>query len=292
MKWVIPEKFSGILLRDYLHEELDFSNRLIKKAKSDQGKILINGHHRTVRYVLQAGDVLEIKFPEEMISSTIQPEYMPLTILYEDEHLLIIDKLAGIPTIPSKLHPNGTLANGVLYYYKENHIPYTIHVVTRLDKDTSGLVLIAKHQYSHSLLSSLQRKNKISRTYRAVVHGRLSKKKGTIKRPIGRDPHSIIKRIVREDGQIAITHYDVRKEIADYSDIIVKLETGRTHQIRVHFASIGHPLVGDDLYGGKKDIINRQALHCAGIHFTHPFTNQLIRVWRDLPNDMAKLNEI
>lgn len=279
----------NIMLKDYLYDELKFSHRLVKKVKSPLGKLQINGEVKTVRYLLQEGDKLTIEFPPEEISKSIQPEKINLCTLYEDEHLLILDKPAGIPTIPSRLHLTGTLANGISYYYKKNSIPFTVHIVTRLDKDTSGLVLIAKHQYSHSLLSDLQREHKIKRSYRAIVHGNLEKKKGTINAPIGRSPTSIIERMITIDGKRAVTHYQVINEFNGYSDVQIDLETGRTHQIRVHFSSIGHPLVGDDLYGGKMGTIKRQALHCNKISFLHPFSQESIQLKSDFPNDMLQL---
>lgn len=289
LKQVVSEKYDGMMLRNYLFDELKFSNRLVIKAKSTEGKILVNGEHRTVRYKLETSDILEIELPPEEKSEWIKAENIPLTILYEDEYLLIIDKEAGMPTLPSKLHPTGTLANGLAYYYQIKNIPYTIHVVTRLDKDTSGLVLIAKHQYSHSLLSSMQRENEINRTYRAIVHGSLLAKKGTIDAPIGRNPHSIIERMIRDDGKQAITHYKVTKEVDQHSEVEIELETGRTHQIRVHFSFLGHSLVGDELYGGKTGNIKRQALHCSEISFSHPFLKKFIRIISEVPKDMGNL---
>lgn len=288
LKQVITEKNNGILLRDFLFNELNFSNRLMKRIKSADGKLLVNGNVKTVRYMLEVGDTLEIVFPSEQKGS-IKPEKMCLDILFEDEYLLVIDKEPGIATIPSKLHPTGTLANGIAYYYKEKNIPFTVHIVTRLDKDTSGLVLVAKHHYSHSLLSDLQRKNEITRIYRAIVHGSLPKSEGTINAPIGRNPDSIIERMVRDDGKKAITHYRILREIETFSDVEINLETGRTHQIRVHFSYIGHPLVGDDLYGGKKGKVKRQALHCSEIQFTHPFSKKEVHLISNLPEDMENI---
>ena len=289
LRRVILEQEDGSLLKDYLTDKLKLSQRLVKKVKSEEGKLFVNGEHRTVRYRLKAEDVLEIGFPPEKGSSQLVPEKMDLAILHEDEHLLVIDKEAGIPTIPSRLHPQGTLANGILFYYETKQIPYTIHVVTRLDKDTSGLVLIAKHQYSHSLLSKLQRANKIERVYRAIVYGKMPERSGTIDAPIGRNPDSIIERMVREDGKRAVTHYETLMETEQYSEVKIKLETGRTHQIRVHFSHLGHPLVGDCLYGGKMGKLKRQALHCSEICFTHPFSGENIRIVSDLPKEMADL---
>lgn len=289
VKWKMTERDEGVILREYLKDTLQLSSRFIKRLKATERGILINGEPKTVRYILKENDLLEIQLPEEERSESVLPENIPLHILYEDEHVLVVHKEAGMPSIPSRLHPSNTLANGILYYYDRNEIPYTVHIVTRLDKDTSGLVLVAKHQFCHSILSEQQKMNEIERTYVAIVHGILDKKKGTINWPIARSPNSMIKRVVSEEGKRAITHYKVLQEIDKYSVVEVKLETGRTHQIRVHFAQLGHPLVGDDLYGGKMEKINRQALHCAKITFTHPFTNKEITFEAEVPDDMKSL---
>src|SRR5699024_9898785 len=159
---------------------------------------------------------------------------------------------------PSYLYPSGTVANGLLAHYDKHHLAYTIHIVTRLDKDTSGLMLIAKHQYSHSLLSQMQKKQEIKRYYKALVSGSIKEDKGGIRLPIRRKEGSIIEREVGAGGQHAVTNYHVLKRYENFTYIKVQLETGRTHQIRVHFQALGHPLIGDSLYGGDMDILTRQ----------------------------------
>lgn len=287
MKWEIGQDADGLLLRDFLLTYVVLSKQLIKKLKAHDGGILVNGVERTVRYVLQQGEQLQLVFPPEEISPALECSEMPLDIVYEDGDLLVVNKPAGIPTIPSRLHPNGTLANGILFYYAEKNIPYTIHIVTRLDRDTSGLVLIAKHHFSHSLFSNLQRRNEVKRTYTAIVEGILEESKATIDLPIARKHDSIIERIVDASGQRAVTHYEVTETGKDISVVEVELETGRTHQIRVHFSHIGHPLVGDDLYGGKRDLLQRQALHCSGLRFTHPFTKEALVFESGLPEELT-----
>ncbi|HLR42031.1 MAG TPA: RluA family pseudouridine synthase [Pseudogracilibacillus sp.] len=288
MKWIIKKEHEGMLLRDYLSEVLELSGRLIKRAKS--GKIMINAEEKTVRYMVKAGDELSIQLAEKR-SDKMEAEAVPINILYEDDYLLVVDKAAGIATIPSRNQPSHTLANGILYYYQQSQIDATIHVVTRLDTDTSGIVLIAKNPYSHSLFARLQKQDGIKRVYQAIVHGHVYEKSATIDEAIGRKEGSIIERAVVATGQRAITHYEVMSEQDTSSILRVKLETGRTHQIRVHFSYIGHPLVGDDLYGGKQDKIKRQALHCAEVSFIHPFTKQLCQFTSELPNDMKKMLE-
>lgn len=288
MKLRIQAADDGMMLREYLQKKLRFSTRLVKRLKSVEGGLLINSKPATVRYLLAENDVLEVSFPPEERSHRMVAEDLPLDIVYEDEAVLIINKSSGMPSIPSQLHPGGTVANGVLAYYDSLGLPSTVHIVTRLDKDTSGLLLIAKHQYSHSLLSEMQRENLITREYIAIVHGHIEQQQGTIDLPIGRKADSIIERTVINSGQRAVTHYEVIRTFKDYSFVNIRLETGRTHQIRVHFSAIGHPLVGDTLYGGKVDILRRQALHCSKLCFRHPFNMRSVNITSELPLDMRR----
>ncbi|MDC3413667.1 RluA family pseudouridine synthase [Terrihalobacillus insolitus] len=278
-----------MIIRDYLKEVRGFSKRMIKVVKFDGGGIIVNDTPVTVRFRLKAGDCLEILLPEEVRGSFMKTEDIDLTIVYEDDDVLVLEKPPGIATIPSLHHPSGTIANGLLGYYEKKNIQYTIHVVTRLDRDTSGLLLIAKHRYSHSLLSRDQRNGLVNRSYYAMIEGKLTQKEGTINAPIGRDPTSIIQRKVTADGKHAVTHYQVELENSSYTLVHVKLETGRTHQIRVHFAFIKHPLVGDSLYGGMTETLNRQALHCKSLSFTHPTTNERLTFHSKLPDDISRL---
>lgn len=289
MKWIIQESHHNMMIRDYLKKVHSFSKRLIISLKFDGGSITVNGEQKTVRYYLQTEDVLSIKFSPEKIGENLRADDLPLHIIYEDDAILILDKPVGIAVVPSAQNKTGTIANRVLAYYKKHDIPYTIHIVTRLDRDTSGLLLIAKHSYSHSLLAIEQQAGRVSRKYKAIVNGNLEKKQGIINAPIKRKKDSIIERTVDESGKIAITEYEVIKEEIDYSLVNVTLKTGRTHQIRVHFSYIGHPLVGDDLYGGSREVIDRQALHCYELSFRHPYTKKEVSYHLPLPNDMRQL---
>ncbi|WP_339228770.1 RluA family pseudouridine synthase [Oceanobacillus sp. FSL K6-2867] len=290
MNWVIEKNHAGLTIRDYLQAVHGFSRRILIAIKQE-GKLLVNDMERSVRYILVEGDVLEIRFPAEKVSDSLQPENINLNIAYEDEAVIVIDKPAGMATMPSKNHPIGTMANGIIGYYTRNDCRFTVHVVTRLDRDTSGLVLVAKDRYSHSLLSKQQQLNQVKRTYIAFVEGHLAADAGTIDAPIARKAGSIIERMVHESGKQAITHYKKRSEVGKNTMVEIELETGRTHQIRVHFSHCGHPLVGDDLYGGSLQSINRQALHCYELSFEHPITKENITIQSMLPEDMKKLLE-
>jgi 23S rRNA pseudouridine1911/1915/1917 synthase len=212
-----------------------------------------------------------------------------LDILFEDQYLLVVNKPAGMSTIPSREHPTGSLANALVGYYEEIGLSATSHIVTRLDRDTSGIVLIAKHRHVHHLLSKQQKNGNVKRTYEALAEGNIALEKGTIEKPIGRKLDSIIEREVRSDGKYACTHYCVLKRYKEFTHVELQLKTGRTHQIRVHMSFIGHPLLGDDLYGGTLSLIARQALHCKIIQFPHPFTGQNMIFTADLPLDMSEL---
>lgn len=286
MKWIIKDEEAGMLIRDFLQQVGGFSRRILIAAKSAEGNILLNGVKQTVRGQLQAGDILEVKLPPEPVSRWLFPEALELPIIYEDEAVLVINKPAGMPTLPSPKYKSGTVANGVLAHYEKIGNPHTIHVVTRLDKDTSGLLLLAKDRLSHSLLAKSQQQFTIKRKYLAIVEGEVAEAKGRIDAPIGRKPDSIVERMVTETGKPAVSYYKVEQQLDKHTLLEVELETGRTHQIRVHFSHIHHPLLGDDLYGGTIDILNRQALHCHAISFLHPFTRKLHTIHAGLPEDM------
>ncbi|AIF42788.1 RluA family pseudouridine synthase [Virgibacillus sp. SK37] len=289
MEWKIEPFYDGKLIRDYLQEVQGFSKRIMKALKYDGGELLVNGNPETVTFKLSAGDTLSILFPPEQKGSYMKAEEIPVDIVYEDDGLLVLNKSAGMPVSPSYQHTSGTVANALLGYYEKMDIPYTIHIVTRLDRDTSGLMLVAKHRYSHSLLSVQQQTGAVKRKYKAILQGHLPEKNGIIDYPIGRKEGSIIERTVVEDGKHAITHYRITKEWIEHSLADVQLETGRTHQIRVHFSYMGYPLAGDDLYGGSKQWMNRQALHCDELSFVHPFTKKQMQFCAPLPADMQAM---
>ncbi|WIW27672.1 RluA family pseudouridine synthase [Bacillus inaquosorum] len=279
----------GMTVKEYAGV-LGISKRLLTDIKFGGGDLLINGEHVTVKYVLREGDLLVVKFPEEQVSETLLAEPVPLDILYEDEHVLVINKQPHVSSIPSREHPSGSIANGIIHHYQKNGVRATVHLVTRLDRDTSGVMLVAKHRFAHSILSSAQKNGLVKRRYAAVVHGRMTGE-GTVDAPIGRHPDSIIERRVTPEGQKAVTHFYVTRATDDITSVTLQLETGRTHQIRVHMSYIGHPLCGDTLYGGTRQKIGRQALHSEHLSFIHPLTQENMTFHAALPQDMKELTK-
>jgi 23S rRNA pseudouridine1911/1915/1917 synthase len=288
--WDVQDDERHLLLREYLKKK-KISRAALTDIKFHGGALFVNGKEATVRKRLNAGDEVTVCFPPEKQSDSMEAENIPIEAFYEDDHFLLINKPAGMPTIPSLYQPTGSLAQAVLYYYKVKQIPATFHAVNRLDKDTSGVVLVAKHRFAHSLMSQQQKEKTIKREYIAFVQGDLRMDKGTIDAAIGRNPESIIERMVRDDGQRSITHFEKVSYVQqhDFSVVRLRLETGRTHQIRVHMSSIGHPLLGDDLYGGNERLIKRQALHSVSTSFIHPFTTEFIQISVPFPADMKRI---
>ncbi|MGG4494635.1 RluA family pseudouridine synthase [Brevibacillus reuszeri] len=212
-------------------------------------------------------------------------------ILYEDDHLLIVNKPVGLLLHPTESHHHLTLDHLVAGHFFRTGLQAKVRHVHRLDQDTSGVVLYAKHAWASALLDELLRERKIKRTYWAFVHGRVSKDSGKINEPIGKDRNHPTRRRVTPNGDQAITHYQVRERYKTATQLECRLETGRTHQIRVHLSYIGHPLLGDELYGGKRDLIQRQALHGAILRFEHPFSQQVVEAQAPLPEDLLSLEK-
>lgn len=281
LSWNLPEE---IVIKDFLKQQ-GVSRRLFKTFKEEPQLVTLNQQMAPLWHTGKPGDSLEVELPEEEAGAYMEAEPLELPIVFEDEHVLVLDKQPGVAVIPSMNQPSGTIANGLLWHYQKQGLAYTVHILTRLDRDTSGLMLVAKHRYAHTLLAADQKQGKIQRSYVALVEGHMRESADTISKPIGRKEGSIIEREVRPDGQIAITHFRRQSTFTDHTLVEIKLATGRTHQIRVHMASIGHPLAGDTLYGGREEVIGRQALHSQQLRFIHPFTKRILNFHSPIPPD-------
>lgn len=287
LNYIITEEFHNKTIEQFLKSE-GFPHQAIVQLKKTQEGILRNGKWAYVNEQLHVSDKLELHLMEDVADTTIQPIPVDLSIVYEDEDLVIIDKAANMPIHPSMNHHEGTLANGLLYYYQSQGQAFTFRCINRLDRDTSGLTIVAKHLLSAGILSRQVSNRQICRTYRAIVEG-LVNDNGTIDAPIGRVDGSTIERHVDYDhGERAVTHYkrlayDAEK---DLSLVELHLETGRTHQIRVHMKYISHPIIGDFLYNPNYQFCNRQALHSAALEFIHPVTKEKMHFASSLPEDL------
>ncbi|KIL08829.1 pseudouridylate synthase [Clostridium botulinum] len=293
---ILQDKVSNvegkIKIREYLKEKLDLSTRLIRSASKDQ-RIYVNNSAVRMNYMIKNGDVIKIDLNKNE-SQNINPEKIDLDIVYEDDDVLVINKQPFIIVHPTKNFQSGTLANGILYYFQETNQNCIVRLVSRLDMNTSGLIIIAKNQFSHSRLSK-DMKEKLQKRYLAIVHGNLEEKEGTIDLPIYK-PEGIeygSRRVIDERGQRSITHYKVIESFEGGDLVECLLETGRTHQIRVHLSHLGHPIYGDELYGVglEENLIKRQALHAYGLDFESPRSLKPLSLRADLPDDIKKLLE-
>lgn len=275
-------------LKQVLKQEFDISDRLLLKLKQNQ-KIYLNGQIVYIHHKLALGDVIDVYIDFEENNSNIVSTKMDLDILYEDECMLILNKPAGVAIHPSCKHFETSISNGVRYYFDSINLKKKIRPVNRLDKDTSGIVIFAKNEYIQECLVKQMKTNTFKKYYITFVDGILENKNETLSMPIARKEGSIIERCISEDGDIAITDYFVITELTNMSMLYIYLQTGRTHQIRVHMSCIGHPIIGDSLYGESSDLINRQALHACKVSFVHPITKENLNIEADLPKDMQKL---
>lgn len=288
LRYVIKPEYDGYTIEKYLKLKRYSHGCLVHLKKTEEG-IKRNGVWAYTKDVLQAGDVLETVFVEEEASENIVAVEMPLDIVYEDEDILVINKAADTPIHPSQGNYENSLANGVAGYFKHKGENFVFRCINRLDRDTTGLVVIAKNMLSGAVLNQAMIQREIHRTYLAVVKGELPES-GTIDFPIARKGGSTIERCVNlECGERAVTHFQCVEKNEKYSLAKIWLETGRTHQIRVHMNAIGHPLPGDFLYHPDFSEIGRQALHSWRLEFMHPVTGALMKFEQPLPEDMRKL---
>lgn len=285
--YIIDKASAGTTLKHYLSNKLQFSRRSIISLKKSSGA-LINGEISHMNVLLKEADKVQITFKDSE-SENILPEQMELDIVFEDEDIIVINKEYGMPVHPTRRYVMGTLANGLAHYWMGRAEQIKIRPINRLDKDTSGLVVFAKNAHIQHLLSFHVGKEEFKKEYIAIVHGSLLNSEGTIDLPIARETEYGMRRVVREDGDRAVTHYKKVAEIGSYCVVNITLETGRTHQIRVHMSQIGHPLLGDEIYGGSTELIGRQALHAEKITMLHPLTKKWHNFSAPVPEDMKRL---
>jgi len=306
---IIDNKYKNI--NQILKQEFKISSRLMNKLIKNK-YVYLNNLQIDTRSSVNINDIIKIDLNYKEDNDNIIPTKMNLNILYEDECFLILNKPTGIAVHPSILHYENSLSNGVRFYFDKINLKKKIRPINRLDSDTSGIVIFAKNEYVQERLINQMNEHVFKKEYIAIVSGILAEKKGSINLPICRKENSIIERCVSTNGQTAITDYKVISELNNLPinayfpsniqttyDLTTKgknlsvvkcyLKTGRTHQIRVHFQAIGHPLIGDSLYGVKSDLISRQALHSYSVSFIHPVTKKVINIICDLPDDMKKI---
>ncbi|MGL5437320.1 MAG: RluA family pseudouridine synthase [Lachnospiraceae bacterium] len=305
-QYTASDEDDGTCVGDYLRK-IGYSKKLIIDLKKDPSYLTIRQRQVYVTAQLRSGDILQVRLPAETASESVVPAEMPLNIVYEDQDILVLNKDAGVPIHPSQGNYSNTLANGVAWYFGQQNQPFVYRVINRLDRDTTGLLILAKHALSACILSDMVRSRQIHRTYLAAVHGDMHQLSGTnavsgltlcqtgdtafytLSAPIARVCGSTIERQVNwEQGEYACTHFKLRSYLpeSDSSLIELRLDTGRTHQIRVHMKYLGFPLYGDFLYYPDYRYINRQSLHSWKLDFIHPIAKEPLSFTAAVPDDM------
>ena len=296
MDILIDEALAGQCVRRVLQNELKLSTKMIKHLKYRPLGITVDGNPVTVRHMLTLGECLSLAVEDSESSPALTPVELPLDILYEDDDIVVPAKPADMPTHPSHDHYTDTVANALSFRYQKEGIPFVFRPINRLDRNTSGLLLIARNKRAAGKLTQSMQKGEIKKTYLAVAVGEMPEREGVIDAPLHRTKESIIVREVCSpfalDADTAYTEYRVLAVENGYSLALVRPLTGRTHQIRVHFAHAGHPLVGDDLYGTQTPLIDRHALHAYELSFPHPISEEKMSLTAPLCGDMRKLIEI
>lgn len=292
LEYVVSAQDDGKTVKEILKQKLFLSRREISHAKHFDDGILLDGNHATVAEVVNSGQLIVFNVYENIDDAEeIVPVEGSLDIIYEDKDIIVVNKPANMVVHPVHGHYLDSLCNRIAFHFRENDEQHVMRAVGRLDRETSGVILFCKNRYAASILSGGDEEN-LSRKkeYLAIVHGKFNELSGTVNKPIGDVPDKPLIRQISEDGKEAVTHYYVEKEYEDYSLVRLKLDTGRTHQIRVHMSSIGHPLVGDSLYlGHDDDIMNRCALHASSLEIIHPVLRKKMFFKAELPDDMIKL---
>ena len=290
--YIIDEDSAGLRVEQFLRRKR-YSGQNLSEIKRMPKSILVNGVHYYMRQELAAGDHLQVRICETQSSEKIPPTNLPLDIIYEDEDILVLNKPAGMPIHPSLNNYTNSIANALAYYFQSQGKPFIFRCCNRLDRDTSGLTIVSKHLVSGSILSDMTKYREVHREYLAIARGSVTPSEGTIRAPLGRKEGTIIERTVDwEHGEEAVTHYKVVKEANGHSLVSLRLETGRTHQIRIHMKYLGYPLIGDYLYNPDMEYMTRQALHSHHMEFTHPITGEHMSFTAPLPEDMAQVMQI
>jgi RluA family pseudouridine synthase len=287
--YIIDKDSAGLRVEQFLRRKR-YSGQNLSEIKRMPKSILVNGVHYYMRQELSTGDHLQVRICETKNSEKIPPTNLPLNIIYEDEDLLVLNKPAGMPIHPSLNNYTNSIANALAYYFQSQGKPFIFRCCNRLDRDTSGLTIVSKHLVSGSILSDMTKYREVHREYLAIARGSVTPSEGTIQAPLGRKEGTIIERTVDwEHGEDAVTHYKVVKEANGHSLVSLRLETGRTHQIRIHMKYLGYPLIGDYLYNPDMEYMTRQALHSHHMEFTHPITGEHMSFTAPLPEDMARV---
>ena len=289
----VPDAAAGERLDRFLAELPEIGSRSVAERLLTGGGVLVDGRARAKSHKLAGGEELEFDAPVASASGLV-PEEMELAVPYEDEHLLVVDKPAGLVVHPAAGHAEGTLVHGLLAYDVEGgEEPDRPGIVHRLDRDTSGLLVVARSPEAHRRLQRLVQQRALTREYLALVVGRPRSRRGTVEAPVGRDRHDPLRHSLDTDSpRNAVTHFEVEELLPRHSLLRVTLETGRTHQIRVHLAAIELPVAGDPLYGRPGELgLERQFLHAARLAFTHPFTGEPVDVSSPLPDDLGRALE-
>lgn len=289
IKYEINDTYDDLRVEQFLRRK-GYSSQNLTEIKRMPESIMVNGVHYYMRQRLKAGDSLLVHISETKSSQNIPAVNLPLDIVYEDADIIVINKAAGMPVHPSLNNYTNSMANALVWYYQEQGKPFIFRCCNRLDRDTSGITIVAKHLVSGNILSRATYNREVHREYLAIVRGSITPPEGTIDAPLARKESTIIERVVDwERGERAVTHYKVIETANGHSLVSLVLETGRTHQIRIHLKHIGCPLIGDYLYNPDMEYIKRQALHSYKVSLHHPITGEYMEFTAPLPDDMQRV---